>query len=559
MIRSELHVAKTAAVSKKGMVVAEHPLAAEAGATILAEGGNAVDAAVATAFAVGVVEPMMSGVGGGGAMLVHMADQGRTQAIDFLPRVPAGASADMYTLDPDRPGTNLFSWPAVKDDANIVGHRSVAVPGAVAGLCLVQERHGRLPLARVMEPAISFARDGYIADWYISATITALARTLTRFPEAARIFLPGGLPPGTQVRTYLPAEPLRQTDLADTLERIARGGSDEFYRGDTAAAIADDMAANDGVLSRRDLADYEPIVSDCPLVSQFRNMDLMTLPDPCGSTTAVQVMNMLETFDPVATGPHSARGLHLMIEAQRLAFLDRFAQLADADYAAVKVGDLTSKAYAERRASDIDQARAYPQARAAALGSSDAGCTTHLCAADEEGNMVTLTNTVGDLFGSYVVTPGTGVLLNDGMIWFDPVPDKLNSVAPRKRPLSNATLFLGFRDGQPALAVGSPGGRKVITAVLQSIVNHVEHGMDLQQAIALPRVHCEGPVAQVDDRIDPAALAELEAMGHRLERLHESYTTANFARPVGIARDEDGTLRSGVDVLRPAMGCGVSP
>ncbi len=554
--RHSLHVSKSEVTAKGGMCVAEHPLAAKAGAEILLEGGNAVDAAIACAFAVGVVEPMMSGIGGGGAMLIHLAGQDRRIAIDFLPRAPRRASPEMYRLVSNEPAFNLFGWPAVENDENVLGHRAVMIPGTVAGLCLAHARHGRLPLSCIMEPAIRLAEEGYVVDWYICTTIASLARRLREFPETARIFLPDGLPPASHVRTYLPTDPLRQPDLAETLRRIARNGPDEFYSGETGRLLIDDMAANGGLIDAEDLKGFQPIVSEALLHGSYRGIELATIPAPTGAVTALETLNILERFDLAGMGFGSPDALHLMIEAQRLAFLDRFANLASPEHADRQWRRLVDKEFAQQRAQVIRFDRAAPEAAGVDLPIGDAGCTTHLCTGDADGNLVSLTNTVGDLFGSFVTPPSTGVLLNNGMVWFNPEAGHLNSVAGGKRPLSNATLFLGYREGRPCMALGAPGGRRVITSVLQSIAHHADFGMTLQEAVAAPRVHCEGPIAQVDDRLPAASLVELEARGHELLRLEETYTTANFARPVGIVRDRSGILHSGVDVLRPAAAYG---
>ncbi|MDH3235067.1 MAG: gamma-glutamyltransferase family protein [Alphaproteobacteria bacterium] len=568
MQRSRAEVVKSEVRSTRGCVVAQHPLAAEAGARLLAEGGNAVDAAAATAFAITVVEPAMSSLGGGGAALIHLARENRNVGIEFLPRVPLGASADMYELDDARSGIGLFGWPAVIRDENFIGPRSVATPGSVAGLCLMHERYGSKSLEQVLAPATELAEDGFVADWFISTMIAASARQIREFEETARIYLPDGLPPATQVRAYLPVDRFRQPDLAKTFGRIAAGGADEFYEGDTARALVACMKASGGLISLDDLARYEPVFHDGLTEIDYRDWRFSTLPGANGGTTAFETMNLLERFDVGALGFQSADALHLMACAQRAAFLDRFSHMADPDRIAVPLEGLLSKDYAGKRAGDIRMERAGPTAvgdpwpfdpatpRSDGLVSGplrDAGCTTHLCATDPDGNMVSLTNTLGDLWGSFVAVPGTGVMLNDGMIWFNPVAGHINSIEPGKMPLSNLTAVLGHSTAGDGVCIGAPGGRKVITSVLQSLINMVDHGRSLQDAIAAPRLHCEGDVVQIDDRIDTEVRDDLTARGHGLEALSETHTMANFARPVGIRVDvESGLHLSGVDALRPA-------
>ena len=543
-------------------------MAADAGARLLAEGGNAVDAATAAAFTITVVEPMMSSIAGGGAALVHLAGENRNVGVEFLPRVPLGASPDMYRLDEDRSGVGLFGWPAVVRDENFIGPRSVATPGSVAGICLMHERFGKKSLEQVLAPAIELAEEGFVADWFLSTMIAASARQIRAFAETARVYLPDGLPPATQVRAYLPVEPFRQPDLAKTLKRIAERGAAEFYEGETARALVACMEASGGIITLDDLARYEPVFHDALTEIDYRDWRFATLPGANGGTTAFEVMNLLETKDVGALGFLSADALHLMACAQRAAFLDRFAHMADPGRVAVPLEGLLDKGYAAERAGDIAMDAAGPDAagdpwpfdpaerRNDGRESGplrDAGCTTHLCATDAQGNMVSLTNTLGDLWGSFVAVPETGVMLNDGMIWFNPVAGHINSIEPGKMPLSNLTAVLGRHGDGSGVCIGAPGGRKVITSVLQSLVNMVDHGRSLQDAIAAPRLHCEGDLVQIDDRVDAEARGELTRRGHRLEPLTETYTMANFARPVGVRIDaKSGDHSSGVDALRPA-------
>lgn len=565
MVRSRSLVSKSEVAVRGGMVSTQHPLASEAGARILKQGGNAIDAAVAAAIAVTVVEPMMSGIGGGGAMVVHDPKTGKDVAIDFLPRVPGSATPDMYELDRARAGVGMYEWPAVVGDANFVGHRSVGVPGTIAGLCLAHRRWGRLGLASVLEPAIEYA-EGHFVDGYISAVTTGTARRLREYPEAASIFLPDGLPPAAPARVYMSVEPLRQPDLARTLQRIAKNGPDEFYHGETAWLIVAEMERNGGLITAGDLASYRPVVHEETRKSTYRGHTVSALPTPCGANTVIEILNILENFDVAAIGRDTVQGLNLMAQAQALAFQDRFAFLADRTHHAVPDEILMAKDYAAARAKlirlDGRQAAIGPGNPGAfqADGSGtpqDRSCTTHLGVVDSDGMMVSLTNTVGDLWGSFVVVPGTGVLLNDGMIWFDPVPGRINSVAPRKMPLSAMAGVLVHRQGKPFITIGAPGARKVMTAVQQSLVNVIDHGMSLQDAIGAPRIHCEKENILADSRLPEDRLRALEEMGHPVQRSEETFMSSNFARPVGALLDESGVVRSGVDVLRPATAIGV--
>lgn len=564
MLRSRSVVTKSEVAVRGGVVSTQHPLASEAGARILEQGGNAVDAAVASAVAVTVVEPMMSGIGGGGAMIVHDPATGRDVAIDFLPRAPGAATPDMYELDKARAGVGMYEWPAVVGDANFVGHRSIGVPGTIAGLCLAHQRWGRLSLAAVLAPAIEYAH-GHMVEGYISAITAGMARRLRNYPEAASIFLPDGLPPAAPIRVYMATEPLRQPDLARTLERIAANGPDEFYHGETARLIVADMERNGGLITAADLANYRPVVHEETRKSTYRDCTVSALPTPCGANTVIETLNILERFDVAALGRDTVEGLNLMAQAQALAFQDRFAYLADPEGQDIPDEVLMSKAYAAERAKQVRldgriEAKPGDPSGFAAEDSGtpqDRSCTTHLGTVDKDGMMVTLTNTVGDLFGSFVVARGTGVLLNDGMIWFDPVPGRINSVAPNKMPLSAISAVLVHRKGRPAITIGAPGARKVMTSVIQSLVNVIDHGMSLQDGIGAPRIHCEKDRILADSRLPEASLQALEGMGYPVQRSEETFMNSNFARPVGAMIGEDGIVRSGVDVLRPATAVGV--
>ncbi len=572
--RSKYLIDKTEVISPRGMVVAQHPLAAEVGANILAAGGNAIDAAIATAAAITVVEPSMSSLAGGGAMMIHLADSRRNVAIEFLPRVPAGGRPDMYRVRSDGTAGGMFGWPLVEHDANVIGARSVGVPGTMAGLELALKRHGTMSLARLFEPAIALAEDGFVADWYLCTMIAGAARTLSRFPESAAVFLPEGRVPAPPLRTYLGSDRFRQPQLARTLRRLGDGGAEEFARGEVGRALVSTMQRHGGLITSEDLASYQAHYHESLLETRYRDMTLHSMPGVHGASTLFQTLNLLETFELGSMDFLGADHLHTMACAQRAAFLDRFAYMADPSRVEVPLDGLLSKAYAVERSRAISMSRSSPGAAGDPWAHqrersrrdprqrgplADAGCTTHLCVADAQGNLVSLTNTLGDLWGSYLTAEGTGMLLNDAMIWFNPLAGHINSIEPGKTPLSNVTTILGSRQGRGVLALGAPGGRKVITSVLQSVVNHIDFGKSLQQAVAAPRLHCEGPRLQIDSRIAESTRHELVHRGHDLDVLEESFVTSNFARPVGIAVDPDaGVFQSGVDALRMATAIGLT-
>lgn len=572
-LRSRYLIAKSEVACRGGLVVAQHPLAAEAGARILAAGGNAVDAAIAAAAAITVVEPSMSSLAGGGAMLIHLAQKRQNIAIEFLPRVPERAKPDMYRLSVNSSAGGMFGWPLVEDDANIVGALSVGIPGTMAGLTMALERHGTMSLAKLFEPAIELAENGFIPDWYLSTMVSGAARLMRRYPETHNIFLPDGLPPAPALRAYLGTTRFHQPQLASTLRRLGVGGVEEFCFGEVGQAILRTMERQGGIVTARDLESYRATYHEQTMEVDYRGLTLHTLPGANGGTTVFEALNILENFD---VGDYDFMGsdhLHLMACAQRAAYQDRFAHMADPERVAVPLKGLLSKGFARERAQSISMQITGPLAAgdpwpyensAISLDGRergalrDGGCTTHLCVSDAAGNMVSLTNTLGDLWGSYTIAENTGMLLNDGMLWFNPVPGHINSIEPGKMPLSNLTAVLGCREGRAVLAIGAPGGRKLTTSVLQSIVNHVDHKRSLQDAVAAPRLHCEGNQIQIDSRVEPNVLDELARRGHTLEVMEESFVTANFARPVGISIDPlTGEHRSGVDALRMAAAVGI--
>ncbi len=510
-VRSDWLHTKTEPVARNGMVTAEHHLAAEAGVEVMRDGGNAIDAAVAAAFVMGVVEPFTSGIGGIAGLVIRQAD-GTTTSIEGGTRAPTAARPDMFELRGGGARSGMYAWPAVKDDANIEGPLSVGVPGQVAALCLAHERYGRLPRERVMQPAIGLAREGFEVDWYVSLSLAMYHERLHRAGDGKRIFFrTSGAPLRPPIGTE-PSDKLVQGALADALESIAREGPRVLYEGDLGRAIVDGVRACGGILSLDDLRGYAAAES-APLQTMYRGHRVVTLPGLTGGPTVARALAILDAFAVGANEQGGADHLHLVAEALRAAFLQRFSSLADH--------------------------------------------TTHLNAIDRDRTMVSLTQTLGQGFGSGFVPKGTGVVLLDTMTWFDPVPGHPNSVGPGKRVLWAGAPTLVLRGDAPLLAVGAPGGRKIMSAVTQSIVNVLDFGDGPQDAVNRPRVHDEGEGLLVDTRVPVAVRAELAALGHVLQLKEETLMSAWFARPQAILVDANtGDLRGGVDALKPAVAVG---
>jgi len=549
VIRSTLSVTKRTPLAARGMVVAEHPRGADVGARVLEHGGNAVDAAVATAFAMTVVEPFMSSIGGSGTMLVHRARRGETVALNFNGVAPRRAHPTMYTVT-GGVSDALFPWPKVEGEANVYGHRSVAIPGSVAGLALALERYGTMSLADVLAPAIEIARDGFVADWYLALKHAQHLEELAAFPETARVYLRHGRsiyrPPSMQ-----PGDLVRYPDLAESLALIAKEGPDAFYRGAIADAIAEEMARGGGLITKEDLAAYEVGVS-APLTGRYRDLELAFSPGATGGITALETLNILNEFPAAKVGWTTVEGLHLRACAVKRAFRDRFEHLGDPAMVEAPWQRLVSREYARDVAREIRAGRAGD---AGPRGGRATDCTTHLGVIDRERNMVALTNTAVSLWGSRVVVPGTGILLNNGMIWFDPEPGKANSVASGKRGLVNMVPALGFRRGAPAFTVGAPGGRGIISAIPQVIANLVDGKATAQAAVEAPRVHTEGAEVLVSARVGDKALAGLAKKGHKVAPKDETYSTLNLARPVAIRVTSRG-LEAGCEQYSAAAAAG---
>ncbi len=535
---TRLHVERDLAVGRRCMVAAKHPWAAEAALDVLERGGNAVDAAVTAAFAVSVVEPWMSGLGGGGFLTIEKAS-GERAVVDYFARAPRAARADLYALTEsvDSDGTG---YTGVEGAANANGPLSVAVPGMVAGLAVALERFGSIDLPRALAPAIRFAERGFPVGWYQTVILASEQRRLLGEAETARVFYPDGAPvaPGYSQT----AAALVQPDLARTLRQIAEEGPDGFYRGQVAERMVAHLRERGGMLAHADLAEYRPTVLE-PLVMRYRDAELVLLPFQAGGVTIAEALAILDGFDLQSTGHNTAASLHLIAEASRRAFADRDAFVGDPDVCATDWAMLASAEHAARRRAEIDRWHASPPERTAALTAS--GCTTHLSVVDADGSMVALTQTLTLAFGSGVTVPGTGVLLNDSMSLFDPRPGRVNSVGPGKRPASSMAHVIAVQNGLPVLAIGAPGGRRIMDTCLQMVVDVLDYGLDIQAACSAPVIDCSQAALLADDRLPLGTRQRLRQMGHDVQGLTVSFWPRHFASPTGVAVDPQTGLRQG--------------
>ena len=519
------------------MVVAQEPLAVDAGVDLLREGGNAVDAAVAVAFALAVTHPAAGNLGGGGFLLARFAD-GRTAFIDFRERAPRRAHRKLYL---DASGNTTGE--------NITGWRACGVPGTVRGLELAHKKYGRTDWARLLAPAIRLAREGFPVSWPLADALRQ-ARALSAFEESRRIFQRNG-------NYYQPGELLRQPELAATLERISRRGAADFYEGETARRLAEEMERHGGLITREDLAEYQAVERPV-LRGVYRGYEILTAPPPSsGGIGLLQMLGMLEGSGYERAGPGAAATIHHLAEVMRRFYADRSELIADPDYYQVPIGRLLDPGYLARRRRSIDPDRATPseQLRPGAAPEPESSETTHLSIVDPEGNAVAMTYTINGAFGSGVTVPGLGFLLNNEMDDFSVKPGtpnmfgliqgEANAIEPGKRPLSSMTPTIVLRDGKLVLVLGAPGGSRIINGVLQVLLNVVDFTMNIQDAVDRPRFHHQWKpdTLFVEDGFSPDTLELLARRGHRIRRI-ETVAVVEAVR-AGDGRLEGATDRRG--------------
>jgi gamma-glutamyltranspeptidase / glutathione hydrolase len=487
-------LSKPAATGRRGMVVSQCQDASEAGVAVLDAGGNAVDAAVATALALAAVEPWNSGLGGVGHAVVHRAGQVRAEAVDFGPTAPAALDAKRFKLT-GRLAADLFAWPQVEGDANIHGPLSFVIPSAVAGLAEMHGRWGRLPVAEVAAPSLTLAKRGLPQDWYTTLKVAVSAPVLRKYPESANIYLRDGLPPVPPYQGALSY--FRLGKLSETLERLARAGWRDFYQGEIASSIISDSRAMGGVLSADDLLHCKARVLAAAEVA-WRSQTLQTTGPLTAAPTAADVVRQLANA-AIAAVP-DAQWYVTLARALKTAYRRRLETLGDAESQAAE------------------------------------SCTTHLATCDAEGSMVAITTTLLSSMGSRVVLPATGILMNNGVMWFDPRPGQPNSMAPGKRPLTNMLPVI-LRDGDnPWLVAGASGGRRIMAAVLQLVSFVADFGMTPEAAAHQPRIDVSGPdKVTADRRLAPDILRALQADG-ATEVVEHTVLPINFACPSLLAQ-----------------------
>jgi gamma-glutamyltranspeptidase/glutathione hydrolase len=486
-------------------------LASQAGVDILKQGGNAIDAAVAVGFALAVVHPSAGNIGGGGLMVIRFAD-GRATTIDYREMAPAGATRDMF----------LDGQGNVVTERSLVGPLAAGVPGSVAGLCFAHRKYGKLPLATVMAPAIRLAESGFEVSVALERSLAEAQKLLSRFPESTRVFTKQGQP-------YVEGDRLVQADLARTLTLVAERGPDGFYKGPVADLIEAEMVRSGGLIRKRDLAGYKAVERE-PVKDAYRGHDIIAMPPvSSGGIALIEALNVLEGFPLKEYGVNSSKTIHLVAETTRRVYADRSEWLGDPAFFKVPVLGLVSKRYAETLRASVDPNKATPSTsiKPGQPAGFESDQTTHYSIVDDAGTAVSTTTTINGGYGNGQVVSGAGFLLNNEMDDFSAKPGtpnmfglvggEANAVAPGKRMLSSMTPAIIAKDGKPLLVVGSPGGSRIITTVLQVVLNVIDHGMDVQEAVDAPRFHHQWWPDEI--RIERQGFpldvrAALERMGH---------------------------------------------
>nr|WP_309593168.1 gamma-glutamyltransferase [Moraxella osloensis] len=516
---------------KNGMVASEQGLATQVGLDILKQGGNAIDAAVAVGFALAVVLPNAGNIGGGGFMVLHDDKTGKDVAIDFREIAPAKASRDMY----------LDSQGNVIDGKSLFTHDASGVPGTVAGMEYALKKWGTMPLSKVLEPAIKLADKGFIVSDVLAQTLKEEKSTLGKWSASKAIFFKNGEP-------LKSGDLLVQKDLAKSLRLIAKQGAKAFYQGEIATKIAKEMQSHGGTMTLEDLKAYK-VVERQPIIGDYRGYKVVTMPPPSsGGVHLIEILNMLEHYPIKEDGVNSAKNIHHMAESMKLAYADRSEYLGDPDFVKIPVTGLTSKAYANERVKTIDdnKARLSSDIKPGKPQPYESDQTTHFSVMDKAGNAVAVTYTLNLNFGSGIVAEGTGILLNNEMDDFSVKPGvpnafglvggTANAIEAKKRPLSSMTPTIVMKNNKPWLVTGSPGGARIITTVLQSVVNTIDHEMNPAEAIITPRVHHQWlpDELRVEEGISPDTIKLLQDKGHKV------VTKAPMGRIQIIQADDSG-------------------
>jgi len=491
---------KQAARASRGMVVTNHPLASAAGSEMLCAGGNAVDAAVAALFTLSVVEPMMVGLLGGGFAHLRHSD-GTHTILEGQGTCPQSVGPHTFTHDALAPAGSLESV----GRQHSLGRAAVATPGNLMAWCQMLSRHGSMSLSEVIAPAVKHASYGFRATQYLSDCIAENAADLALDPEISRLFLPSG-------QALQKGELLVQGAYAETLKLVAQEGADALYSGALGRALCADIAHHQGFLSLEDLRRYTTR-DPAALRSHYRGFEIIGPPPPCAGPLHIgQMLNVLEGFDLKALGFGTEQSIHLLAEVMKMAFADRSAVTADPDFVNVPIDKLLSKEYAAERRQHMDLQRA--KTWSPGLAPAESANTTHITVADSEGRIVSATQTINSVFGARYMVPGTGMIPNNYLYVLDPRPDRANSMAPGKRVTSSMAPLMVVQNGKPRYALGLPGGLRIFTSALQAVINLIDHGMRLQEAVEAPRIWTQGFELELEPAFSTTLHSALQSRGH---------------------------------------------
>lgn len=527
---------------KNGVVSTGKYEASKIGADIIEAGGNAVDAAVAVGFALGVCEPQSSGIGGGGFMLIHSTETGENVFVDFREPAPSKAEPGMWPVDENGELTDDTKW---------LGGPAVGVPGEVKGLLYALDTYGTMTREEVMNPAIEMAENGYEVSAVLNRDMMEEFEVLTRFEACGDIYLKEGFP-------YPVGDVIKNPDLAKSLSLIRDNGPDAFYKGAMAEAMVKAVQEAGGILTLEDLANYD-IKLRTPVSGTYRGYEILSSPPPSsGGTTIVEILNILENFDIKGMGHNSTEHLHTLTEAMKMAYKDRGFFAADTDFIDVPLTGMASKEYAKELASQIDpeKAQIFEHGDAWAYESPQ---TTHYSIMDKQGNIVAVTKTINYVFGSGVVPEGYGFIMNDEMDDFDAEVGTANEVQPGKRPMSSMSPTIILKDGKPVMTIGAPGSQRIISGVAQVISNVIDFDMDIQDAISAPRIHAgsdwttSDETIMIETRIDKDVIEGLKALGHPVL---ETGDWMDYPCVQAVEMLPDGTLRGGADPRRDGKAVG---
>ncbi len=556
------------AVSEAGVVAAKTPLAAEFGSRVLQNGGNAVDAAVVTAAVAGVVEPWMNGLGGGGFLVRHDSKRGESSVVSYPMVAPQSATPDMFPLSGGKPDAELFGWPSVVGGANLLGSTSICVPGTVAGLALSLQKYGTYSFAEALNPAIDLAREGFPVSWHTSMEIARDLANLRKFEATEALLCPNGIVPwsASQDNPTL----LKQQDLARTMETLAKDGPRAFYEGEIPERTIAYLNGTGANYALDDFANYKATIDDALSIT-YNGHKIVTTGKGSGGPTLAESLGLLDGFDLAQVPHNSVEALHLCAQAFAIAFADRFAYLADPNFVDVPIEALLSDAYLDARCEEMRQDRignikagskeqlGVAHALAGSMPDySSGGSTTHLSVIDKDGVAVSLTQTLLSLWGSRVTIPGLGLIMNNGMMWFDPEPGRPNSIEGGKKPVANMSPAIVTRNDEAVAALGASGGRRILNCVAQIAMNLIDHDFSMQEAVTSPRIDRSTAALNISSRMPKSTVDGLFALGHRVSLRDETLFFGDFASPACVQRTDTGELRGGVDPFYfPATAQGI--